>query len=179
MHEYTMAGFPGCIGSADATHITLEKCWAKLGNMHKGGKSAHTTRAFNITVNHRRRILYSTKGYPGRWNDKTLVQYDRLLRGIRDGSLLEDLDFKLYEEANGDIQVHLYRGPWVMVDNGYLSWSTTIPPMKEPFTFGDLRWSKWLESMRKDVECTFGILKGRYIALQFSPPLRPRAHRCA
>jgi hypothetical protein len=26
----------------------------------------------------------------------------------------------------------------------------------------DTRWSKWAESMRKDVECTFGILKGYY-----------------
>jgi len=25
----------------------------------------------------------------------------------------------------------------------------------------EMRWSKWLESMRKDVECAFGILKGR------------------
>ena len=25
----------------------------------------------------------------------------------------------------------------------------------------EIRWSKWLESMHKDVECTFGILKGR------------------
>jgi hypothetical protein len=116
MHEYILAGFPGCIGSADATHVTLEKCWAKLANMHSGGKSSHTTRAFNITVNHRRRILYSTKGYPGRWNDKTLVQFDEMLRGMRNGTLLENVDFKLYEESGGDVQVHLYRGAWVMVN---------------------------------------------------------------
>jgi len=94
MREYAQAGFPGCIGSSDATHVTLEKCWAKIANMHLGGKSSHTTRAFNITVNHRRRILYTTKGHPGRWNDKTLVQFDRLLRGMREGALLEDIDFR-------------------------------------------------------------------------------------
>jgi hypothetical protein len=30
----------------------------------------------------------------------------------------------------------------------------------------EIRWSKWLESMRKDVECTFGILKGRWRILK-------------
>jgi hypothetical protein len=67
----------------------------------------------------------------------------------------------LYEQRNGDVQIQLYRGAWVMVDNGYLPWSTTVPPIKDPSTIAELRWSKWLESMRKDVECTFGILKGR------------------
>lgn len=83
------------------------------------------------------------------------------MRDMYDGRLLQDVDFSLHEDKNGDVQVRLYRGAWVMVDNGYLSWPTTIPPIKEPFTFEEARWSKWLESMRKDVECTFGILKGR------------------
>ena len=30
----------------------------------------------------------------------------------------------------------------------------------------ETRWSRWLESMRKDVECTFGILKGRFRILK-------------
>jgi hypothetical protein len=30
----------------------------------------------------------------------------------------------------------------------------------------EIRWSRWLESMRKDVECTFCILKGRWRILK-------------
>ena len=30
----------------------------------------------------------------------------------------------------------------------------------------EIRWSQWLESLRKDVECTFGILKGRWRILK-------------
>jgi hypothetical protein len=48
-----------------------------------------------------------------------------------------------------------------MVDNGYLRWPTTIPPFKESVYVIEERFSQWLESMRKDVECTLGILKGR------------------
>ena len=52
------------------------------------------------------------------------------------------------------------------MDNGYLPWSTIIPPFKSVKYRKDFRWSEWLESMRKDVECCFGILKGRWRILK-------------
>ena len=45
------------------------------------------------------------------------------------------------------------------MDNGYLDWATAIPPMKFPVTEEDEQFSRWAESMQKDVECAFGILK--------------------
>lgn len=161
MHEYELAGFVGCIGSADATHIVMDMCAENLKVLNTGGKSSHPTRAFNITVNHRRRILYTTVGYPGKWNDKTLVTFDEFLRGIHDGKLYSHIEYDLEELRGDDVHIRRYRGVWVMVDNGYLNWSTTVPPIKAPADYNELRWSKWLESLRKDVECTFGILKGR------------------
>jgi hypothetical protein len=88
MREYEEAGMPGALGSGDATHITMEKCSARLKNSHMGGKSTFPTVAFNMTVNHRRRILHTSPGLPGRWNDKTLQLFDDLFRGIEDGSIL-------------------------------------------------------------------------------------------
>ena len=162
MAEYELAGMPGCLGSSDATHILHEMCSAMYKQLNTGGKSSHPTRAFNITVNHRRRILHTTLGYPGMWNDKTLVTHDRLLSGIQNGKLYADVEFDLEEmRADGEIRTKRYKGAWIMVDNGYLNWPTTVPPIKSPSTYDELRWSKWLESLRKDVECTFGILKGR------------------
>lgn len=38
--------------------------------------------------------------------------------------------------------------------------------MKNWSSYRQLRWSEWLEAMRKDVECTFGILKGRWRVLK-------------
>lgn len=38
--------------------------------------------------------------------------------------------------------------------------------MKITTTQAETRWSQWVESMRKDVECTFGILKGRYVRVR-------------
>ena len=42
----------------------------------------------------------------------------------------------------------------------------TMPPFKHTSSMKEIRWSKWVESMRKDVECAFGILKGRWRILK-------------
>ena len=126
------------------------------------------TRTYNSTVNHRRRILSSTCGHPGRWNDKTLVLYDNLSTDLRDGRKYSDIVFELLQAdpVDGTIRKVRYVGVWLVVDNGYLSWSTLIPPITSPSTWQEFRFSKWIESMRKDVECTFGILKSRFAVLK-------------
>ncbi|KAI2511437.1 Plant transposon protein [Fragilaria crotonensis] len=58
------------------------------------------------------------------------------------------------------------KGAYVIVDNGYLQWSTTVPPFKDSSSRAEVRFSQWLESLRKDVECTFGILKNRWRILK-------------
>jgi hypothetical protein len=167
LHEFGQAGFQGCIGSTDATHITMEKISQRLRHAHKGFKKDCAARTYNITVNHCRRILYTTSGHPARWNDKTLVLFDDLMREIYHGGRLDDLTFTLYEEdSEGNVVEVTYRGPWVIADNGYLRWSTMIPPMKTTTSYKETRFSQWLESLRKDVECTFGILKGRWRVLK-------------
>jgi hypothetical protein len=75
---------------------------------------------------------------------------------------MPDVLFCLKEKnRQGQIVDVQYGGPWIIVDNGYLNWSTTIPPLQTTADLKEIRWSQWLESMRKDVECTFGIMKGQ------------------
>jgi hypothetical protein len=38
--------------------------------------------------------------------------------------------------------------------------------MKHSLDLREIRWSEWMESIRKDVECTFGILKCRWRVLK-------------
>ncbi len=54
----------------------------------------------------------------------------------------------------------------MIVNNGYLQWSSTVPPYKITMDDTERRWSHWCKSLRKDEECTFGILKGRWKILK-------------
>jgi hypothetical protein len=111
MAEFAVAGFPGCVGSADCTHITMEKCNKNLKNHHTGPKSSHTTRTFSLTANHRRGILHTCTGGPGRWNDQTMVMCNSFIKGLHDGQHLTDISFKLkeYDRDNNVIET-AYRG---------------------------------------------------------------------
>jgi len=84
-------------------------------------------------VTHRQRILHTTSGHPGLWNDKTLQLFDSFAKIMRDGEQFDDLVFELKERApDGSIKLVKYRGAWEIVDNGYLSWPTMTLPSKKP-----------------------------------------------
>jgi hypothetical protein len=118
-------------------------------------------------VNHCRRIISSTSGHPARWNDKTLVLYNDFACGVHEGKCLSEFEFVLLErDSTGNIVERKYKGVRQLVDNGYFLWLTTIPPFKTTVNQRETRWLQWVESMRKDVECTFGILKGRWRILK-------------
>jgi hypothetical protein len=148
--EYRKAGFHGCIGSTDATHINIDNLSFGVRQAHLGFKSKGiTTRTYNLTVNHRQRILHSTTGHPGRCNDKTLIKFDGLIDQLRRGQFNSTMSFNL-EMRTGDSRT--INGCYVIVDNGYLQWSTTVSPHKSSSNRSELRFSQWLESLRKDVE---------------------------
>jgi hypothetical protein len=126
--EYRAAGFPGCIGSADATHIPVKKVSYGRRQAHLGFKLASTTRTYNLAVNHCRKILHSTQGHPGRWNDKTLVRFDGFMHQLREGDFNKTMSFKL-EVQDASLTVN---GAYVIVDNGYkyLQWPSKFASLK-------------------------------------------------
>ena len=162
-----MAGFNWCIGSSDATHVPMLSCASWATNSHKGSKLNVPARTYNITVNHKRQILGSTDGHPGTWNDKKLVLYYTIIKNAHNGEYDDKHEFSLfeYDEYGAVIEIK-YKGVWFVVDNGYLAWSCTQPPIKDPVSYEGLRLSSWLESMRKDVECKFGKIKRRFSILK-------------
>jgi hypothetical protein len=103
MHEMQIAGFPGCIGSCNATNILIEKYSNLLKNQHTAKKLPGTERTYNVTVHHRWRILSTTTGHPYRWNDKTLTLFDLFARGLQNGNNpLNNVEFTLCEwDENG------------------------------------------------------------------------------
>ena len=140
--------------------------WAH--NIHKGYKLSVPARTYNATCDHSRRIIGSTFGHPGTWNDKTLILFDELICNVKNGTIPDNFEFKLLQEdETKNVKEVIYKGVWFIVDNGYLSWSCTVPPDNNATTYESIRFSQWLESMRKDVECLFGIMKGRFSILRY------------
>jgi hypothetical protein len=172
LQHYARKGFHGAVGSMDATHIASKRIPNGLKQLHTGYKLPYTSRAYNITVNNKRRILHSTTGAPARWNDKTIVLYDDLCNRVKSHEIGNDVEFELfyYDVNTQQVCKQKYCGVWLLVDNGYPSYSCAIPPFKNPGYNDQYMWSEWMESTRKDVECTFGILKGRFLI--FASPIR-------
>ena len=120
-----------------------------------------------MTCDHHRRILHTTNGGPGRWNNQSMVRLDTFVSGIRDGSVLNDCDFKLLARGkDGEVKSLRFLGAYLIVDNGYLIWSCAVSSFGVTNDIDEIHWSKWLEYMQKDVVCTFGILKGGWRILK-------------
>jgi hypothetical protein len=142
MHEYSKAGFPGCVGLSDCMHIITDCCQYNLKNYHLGVKSSLTTRTFNVTCNHHHRILHSTHGGPGRWNNQTLVWLDLFVSGICDGSILDNVSYELLAcDKMGSLKTLKFTGVYVIVDDGYLNWSCTVPPFGATNNIKEICWS--------------------------------------
>ena len=88
------------------------------------------------------------------------------MSGIHDGKILQDSEFELWSLVDGVAVRTKYRGAWSLVDNGYHKWACMQAPTKLPLTAKETRLSEWIESFRKDSECVFGILKGRFRVLK-------------
>ncbi len=100
-----------------------------------------TTRTYNLTVNHKRRILNSTTGHPGRSNDKTLVRFDGCVSQLQSGEFNNKLTFELKTKQGSSINL---KGAYFIVDIGYLEWSTTVPPLKDSIHKSEVRFlSGW------------------------------------
>ena len=169
---FANAGFNGCIGSTDATHFGMLSydSWSTIS--HCSNKLNTASRNYNATVTHCRQILGTTSGNPYTWNNNTVILYDKLVISVNEGELFDGHEFTLLEfnsERNiADVQ---YRGVWFTVENGYLSWSCIVPPINNRVTYKYVKFSEWLESLRKDLECTFGIMKGRFCILRYGTRL--------
>ena len=155
---YARMGLPGCIGSTDCVHIRWGRCPAGGRSLHKG-KEGYPTLSYEVTVDHSKKIIGVTQGHPGARNDKTIVKFDGYVTSIHDRKLYQNETFELLDEEGVP---RLQTGLYLIMDGGYHKWRRLQSPMKHTSKIKEALYSKWIESVRKDVECCFGILKGRF-----------------
>ena len=87
MHEFSITGLNGGVGSMDACHVFIENFLHQLKQNHLGVKPKQTCTSFNLTANHRK-ILHNTFGHPTRWNDHTIVLFDDFACDLRNGKIM-------------------------------------------------------------------------------------------
>lgn len=161
MDTYARLGFPGAVGSVDCTHILWNKCPVALSNLCKG-KEKYPSLSFELVVDHERRIHSCTDGFIGTAPDSVIVVNDEYCRAISDGKYA-DIEYSVYKQ---DGSFKTIRGAYLISDNGYPKQWMFQRPSHSAVQEKSVVWSEFLESVRKDVECTFGILKARFHFLQ-------------
>jgi len=161
MEVFARMGLVGCGFSMDAVHLWYDACPAELNSLHVG-KEGYPTRAFNVAVTHTKRIISSTVGHPGARNDKSIVRYDKFVQDVKEKKVL-NVSYELDTPDGGVVTEH---GAYGIVDGGYHRWRCLQAVEKNASEPQAMHLSKWLESVRKDVECTFGIMKQRHRLLR-------------
>jgi hypothetical protein len=160
--QYARRGFPGCIGSTDVVHVPWDRVPAALVSAYIG-KEGIPTVAYEVTVRHDRWIMAASQGFAGSWNDKTIVHYDTFVNRFRSGDLYGNVQFEVQVSATETKKI---RGLYLICDGGYHKWRCMQCPFPEGRTDDERAWSQELMSLRKDVECVFGILKQRFRILK-------------
>ena len=114
-------------------------------------------------VDHSRRILHVTRGFYGATNDMTITKYDDFLNALRKREIYQNVTYEIID-GSGDTKT--VTGVYVICDGGYMKDSFLIDPYAFRSSRSIIYWSEWLESLRKDVECLFGVLKSRFRILR-------------
>ena len=163
---YEKLGFPGAYCETDGVHVEWNNCPAKW-RIECTGKEGYPTIAFNVSILHNKEIIHGTSWTGGATNDQTQARYDELFQKLRwDQEKLapnELLKYKLLDEKGELVE---WIGLYAIVDGGYFAWRCLQAPLRDAAGDDGARWSERLESVRKSVEMTFGIMKKRFKVLR-------------
>ena len=157
LSEFAKIGLPGCVGSMDCTRVKWTMCPARMRWLHTG-KEGFPTAVFLVIVDHNKRVQYVSCAYKGSCNDVQICQNDPICLAVMNGAL-EDIEYELYNEFG---EKYKCKGGYILVDGGFVNSIVFIEPDKFRVNRDAVLYSEWLESVRKDVECFFGILKKRW-----------------
>lgn len=156
---YAQCGFPGAWCSIDGVKFGP---WAGAPSRelpsYVSGKDKCATLGFLAAVNHNRKFYYVSGAHPGARNDINLCNMDPVLVKAKADALYADKTFSVKLQDG----THSIKGMWTINDCGMPRWRCMQQPLKWDVRPNVARWSKRFESVRKDVECAFGILKKRF-----------------
>ena len=158
---FRQLGMPGICTSMDAVHVAWDRAPYTLKWMYVG-KEGYATLAWNCHVINTTEFAYVAPAHPGAANDKTLVRYDKLVQALQTNPIFTDREWRIHDEQGERI----LKGTSALCDGGYHRWSQTICGYKHAVSAAEIKFSSRCESVRKNVERAFGILKARHRCLR-------------
>ena len=150
------------IGSLDCTHIN----WTMCPVAHHGqyvGKEKKATIILEATACKKRRFWHYHFGTPGSCNDLNVLQKSDLLNTFN-REYVGKHEYKLSDKT--------YKTPYLLTDGIYPRFSIFMKPLSSPCNVKQKVYTKRHESVRKDIECAFGILKKKFTILAHGINLR-------
>ena len=174
MEEYRDMGLPGCVGSVDCVHVGWDQCPVQYSNMYKG-KEGYTFIAYEVISTSRKFIQSVSAGHPGARNDKHIVRTDDTVMSLLHGNGW--LNSKSWETKDRKGRTKVTKGLYLICDGGYHRWPCLMFPVKSGAPDSPLaKWGGMMESVRKDIEGVFGILKKRFQYLKTFNRMRKQVH---
>ncbi|KAL7454130.1 hypothetical protein ACHAXS_000322 [Conticribra weissflogii] len=160
MDRYKDMRLPGCGGSIDVVHVKWSQCPAGDANRCKG-KESYPSMAW---CDNTRKIIGISSVQFGTRNDKHIVKIDENVAKIRDG-WFSQVQWE-YNDMHDNVMTET--GVYLICNGGYLHWPVLMCPYKHASVASrEGYFSTNVEGARKDVECTFGILKKRWRILDY------------
>jgi hypothetical protein len=145
-------GFPGMIGSIDCMHWEWSNCPTAWHGQYKGHKGKPTI-ILEAVATQDLRIWHAYFGLPGSHNDINVLHrspaFDDLAEGRR-------------PQFEFDVNGNKYNMCYYLADGIYPDWATLVKSYSAPISLKERVYAERQESVRKDVERTFGGLRSRF-----------------
>ncbi|KAL5719056.1 hypothetical protein ACHQM5_011888 [Ranunculus cassubicifolius] len=149
-------GWPGCLGSLDCTTWEWKNCPISQVGQYMG-KTHEATLVMEALCSHDGWIWHSLCGMAGGFNDITVLDHSNLFEPYCTGALPP-----VNYYVNG---VHYNMG-YYLCDGIYPKWACLINAERVLDTAAKRNFTKVHEATRKDIECSFGRLKGKWHILE-------------
>ena len=163
MRTYARLGLPGGLASIDVTDFPWGKVRKDMKNACNGDKGSALL--FEVIVTHEKLVLSVGKEFGSVIADKTSVKYSEFVEAMKQKLIAKDIKYKLRTGMGPDDYVEL-SAIYLISDGGYLQWPEIICGYQYSTDPLKYKFSDWIASVRKDVECLFGILKMRWLQLR-------------
>ena len=159
MKIYALLGLVGCCGSMDATNLI----WIQVPKMHSNAAAGDKGKGLliNVVCDHNKEVIFVQPSVFATNNDKISVKYNDFILLLKEKKIYKDVVYRVRTGLGENDYIELSQ-VWVVVDGGYLEETIMIcgfPASSVPMEY---KFTDWVASVRKDVECFFGILKARW-----------------